>query len=163
MILSILQDRFHFISDGPSDILIFITDDTVILSLYGSDYKKTVPRPITSSALHIAADSLAKSVFHHPFTADPSTNSAVLGSLSVKLTSTEFRMYSAILENKNEYISADELSEKVWKRKDRNLCTVYISYLRHKLNGAFGDGTLITISGKGYRLCNTVNDLGSTP
>ncbi len=135
------------------DPSVIIEDHTDGISLASSDHTMLfVERPFSPDVLVDTVKKLCIHCSERKFSADAENRLAILGDDSVTLTDTEFRLYSAILENGGEFISADELSMAVWGRHDRNLCTVYISYLRRKLNSAFGDGTLITASKKGYRL-----------
>lgn len=168
MIHAILDDRFVFSNDGIAPVLLIVdgtsdgSDDGNSIVLFSSDKMRseTLLRPFSADDLISAAERVAWQTASSGFSADESRCLALLGDRSVKLTATEFRLYSAILEHGDGYISAKALSEAVWDKYDRNLCTVYISYLRHKLDSAFGDGTLITAHGKGYRLREAKNNIG---
>ncbi len=152
MITSFLHGSFAPVSDGDSDIIIEDTDGGIALSSKAIPDGIILERPFTEDAIKDAAILVLGDKGSVSFSADEENRLVILGEASVRLTPTEFRLFSAILKNGGGFISAEQLSEEVWGRCDRNLCTVYISYLRRKLDGVFGDGTLITASGKGYRL-----------
>lgn len=152
MIRVILGGRVSFITEGTADLI--IEDEDFGISVFSTCRNDHVfiERPFSEDTLIGSIEALADDQIFLGFTADEKNLLAVLGDVSVKLTPTEFRLFSTILKNGREFISANALSEAVWGRCDRNLCTVYISYLRRKLDLTFGDGTLITSRGKGYRL-----------
>ena len=155
MLQAFLADIFSFSGDAEPVVKITSAGDSHIkISAEGAG-EITLERPFSRESLYDAVMSIEDNGRKAGFSADSDTLSAVLGDLSAKLTETEFRLFSAILESGDSFISAKELSEKVWGKYDRNLCTVYISYLRRKLDCVFGDGTLITARGKGYRLRNS--------
>ena len=155
MLKAILTQCFTVAEDGNYHIS--ITEDGEFFRISSEDETREIslPRPISSDALLEAIREIPIHRDIADFSSDPATCSAILGDTSVNLTETEFRLYSALLENRSSFTSAKTLSEAVWGRYDRNLCTVYISYLRRKLNSTFGEGTLITANGKGYRLQST--------
>ena len=152
---AILRDDFILVDDGEFDLALTEKDGTFVICRTNGSVCATVDRPVTAESLLQSIPDFAETTADVGFTADKSTLSAVLGDKSVTLTETEFRLYSAIIKKGGSYVSAEELSTAVWGRFDRNLCTVYVSYLRHKLDAVFGDGTLITARGKGYRLRDT--------
>ena len=145
-----LEGISEFSPDEPD---IIIEDSAHGISLSAADGNTVfTERPFSPDLLADTVLKLCDRVSDLQFSADAENRLAILGDTSVSLTDTEFRLYSAILKKGGRLISAAELSMEVWGRDDRNLCTVYLSYLRRKLNTAFGDGTLITVSKKGYRL-----------
>lgn len=145
---AVLSSHFRFSDSGSPSL--FISEENGSLLLRAGDECTVLPRPFSAESLLDAAMTLI--LPRDKFSVDAETSSAVLGGRSVRLTPTELRLFSAILENGNRFSSAEELSNAVWGRIDRNLCAVYISYLRKKLDAAFGEGTLFTVRSKGYRL-----------
>lgn len=141
--------------DGKPDIFISDSDDApdslVVYRAGDPNVRETVERPFLPEKI-FDAFMRVKAPGGDLFFADKTDNSVNLGNTSVKLTDTEFRLFSVLLESGNEFISSSELSRRVWGREDENLCAVYVSYLRRKLDAAFGDGTVITARGKGYKL-----------
>ncbi len=152
MLIAVLGDILRFTDEEESDILITGESGIFLFTDTRSGDSAIVDRPAVPDTLRDTVISILSRRDLLSFTADPDSCSAVLGDTSVQLTKTEFRLYSAILENGKKLISAEELSKAVWGETNRNLCTVYLSYLRTKLDRAFGDGTLISVRGKGYRL-----------
>lgn len=142
------------VTEDP-DCTTVISTDSDEVTISSPEGEITLSRPVSIMALAEAAERIASSASAYEYSADAESRSAILGDTAVTLTDTEFRLYSAILENRGGFTSREELSLAVWGRYDPNLCTVYISYLRRKLDSAFGDGTLITARGKGYRLRDT--------
>ena len=153
LIAAAVSHAFTVTEDVDCNTVISADSDGVTLT--SSDGAITLPRPVSITALAEAAERAASSASAYSYSADKESRSAILGDTAVTLTDTEFRLYSAILENRGRFTSKEELSMAVWGKNDPNLCTVYISYLRRKLDSAFGDGTLITARGKGYRLRDT--------
>lgn len=154
MLMAALGNILHFPAEGECDIVITTDADGFLFTDTHSETSVIAERPATPDSLRESVASLSSRHSRIAFSADPETCSAVLGDSAARLTKTEFRLYSAILENDGELISAEELSRTVWGNSNRNLCTVYLSYLRNKLDRAFGNGTLICVRGKGYRLRN---------
>ena len=152
---SLLHDDFSVVDNGDFDLSLTEKGDTFVICRTDGTLCNTVSRPTTSGTLKQAIFDAIENTEEIRFTADTVTLSAVLGDKSVRLTETEFRLYSAILEQNGGYVSLKKLSTAVWGKYNRNLCTVYVSYLRRKLDSVFGDGTLITARGKGYRLRDT--------
>lgn len=157
MVEAVLSDLFTF-SDGDNFSVRAAADESGI-TLSSPDTARSIyiEIPFTADALRAAAYELMSRDSNLRFTCDKTTCSVFLGENSVKLTPTEFRLFSAILENGNKFASAEELSVPVWGTCNCNLCTVYLSYLRRKLDFAFGEGCLICVRGKGYRLRGTDN------
>lgn len=147
---AVLAPHFRF-SDIESPSL-SISDRNGSLLLRSTDRAESIalPRPFSAQSLLDTATALIRP--RDKLSVDTATSSAVLGDKSVRLTATELRLFSAILENGDRFSTSEELSNTVWGRSNRNLCTVYISYLRKKLDATFGDGTLVTVRSKGYRL-----------
>ena len=152
LIAAILGSRFAEVHEGEPDLTIKDSEGGITLYPRGSLDGHFLERPFSAEIFESAVNALLPAEPDAGFSADNEHHLAILGERSVHLTPTEFRLFSAILENGNVFISTKELSEKVWGKHDRNLCTVYISYLRRKLDDTFGVGTLITASGKGYKL-----------
>jgi len=151
LIRAALSPCFRFSeTDAPS---LTVTDhgSHITLSLPDKNTYEALERPFSADVLLDCAVRLTEHTSLRHFSEDPAHLSAVFSDRSVRLTETEFKLYSAIPKN-GDFITAKALSEAVWDRFDRNLCTVYVSYLRQKLDSAFGYGTLITVRGKGYAL-----------
>ena len=67
----------------------------------------------------------------------------------IPLTKLEYRLLSALLEAGDDYISADELLDRVWGgERDGGIVTVYMHYLRKKLE-AGGERVILTKRDRG--------------
>ncbi len=72
---------------------------------------------------------------------------------SIDLTKKEFDLLQVLLENKGFVMSRDKLLSKVWGYDfsgDTNVVDVYISYLRGKIDQAYGTVLIWTVRGVGY-------------
>ena len=147
-----LEDDFCFSADASPDIIIEDGPASITLFDASKTRSETVARPFSREQLRNAAGRLVSGTAKAGFAADEKKLSALLGERSVRLPETEFRLYCELIKRSGSFVPAGELSKAVWGKEDVNLCTVYISYLRQKLDSVFGDGTLLTARGKGYRL-----------
>jgi len=83
---------------------------------------------------------------------DSKEQTAILADRTVKLTTTEFRLLSYLLLNRNRVIPKEELLASVWKGQEVTTDTVkfYVSRLRNKLNHSTPHN-IFTHRGVGYR------------
>ena len=74
------------------------------------------------------------------------------GMREIKLSATEFRLLTVLVQNKGIVLSVDRLLELVWGDRDvtSDIVRVYISFLRRKLNSASLE-LIETVQGFGYR------------
>lgn len=72
----------------------------------------------------------------------------------VQLTQLEYRLLEYLLLHQNMVISRAQLAERVWDDPDiaPGTIDVYISYLRTKIDKAFGTSLIQTVRGTGYQL-----------
>lgn len=160
---AVLSDLFTFSYDSGNsagdDYSFCAEADKTGVTLSTADGARSVftELPFTADSLRAAACELLSQSKDTRFICDKKTGTVIFGDSSVKLTPTELRLFSAFLENGAKPVTAEELSLSVWGTCNKNLCTVYLSYLRRKLDFAFGDGCLICIRGKGYRLRDADN------
>lgn len=71
----------------------------------------------------------------------------------IALTGTEFSLLSRLYDSRGETVSKDELTSCLWNGDSpSNNLNVYISYLRKKIDDAFGVRLIKTVRGKGFRL-----------
>lgn len=157
LIEAILCDTFTFGESGAAVSVECSSDELVIRDRAGEIYARLC-RPFSFAELRAAAHAAAEgsTPAAPPFSANAELRLAICGGTSVKLTPTEFRLYSAMLDH-GDFASAAELSRAVWGDADENRLAVYICYLRRKLDSALGDGSIITSSGNGYRLRGAVS------
>lgn len=73
----------------------------------------------------------------------------------IRLTSKEFQMIEALMQNKNAVISAEQFMDKIWGDDlniDNNVVWVYISYLRKKLQSLSANVEIKSKRNIGYYL-----------
>ena len=92
-----------------------------------------------------------------PVQVDNDTYSVVVGDREVRLTPTEFRLLSYLLQNRGDVVSRGELFRHVWgaepKEAESDAVSLYIHYLRKKLEANPRHPRLIrTKRGAGYYL-----------
>jgi two-component system OmpR family response regulator len=86
---------------------------------------------------------------------DPAARQAWRGDTEVSLSATEFSLLEALMRRPGEVLSRDQLLEHVWGdngETQSNVVDVYIHYLREKVDRPFGDDSIETVRGGGYRL-----------
>jgi two-component system OmpR family response regulator len=86
---------------------------------------------------------------------DPATQEVWRGEHEVQLSPKEYALFELFMRRPGEVISRFELLEHAWDMgydNRSNVITVYIRYLREKLDRPFGRSSLETVHGAGYRL-----------
>jgi two-component system OmpR family response regulator len=86
---------------------------------------------------------------------DPATHDVRRGVTPVRLTAREFSLLSCLMQHPGEVLSRTWLLDRVWDFTfdgDPHVVTVYIGYLREKIDAPFGRSTLRTVRGAGYQL-----------
>jgi two-component system OmpR family response regulator len=86
---------------------------------------------------------------------DPATQQVWRGETEVKLSPKEYALFELFMRRPGEVVSRYELLEHGWDMgydNRSNVITVYIRYLREKLDRPFGRNSLETVHGAGYRL-----------
>ncbi|MFV0550299.1 MAG: response regulator transcription factor [Anaerorhabdus sp.] len=79
----------------------------------------------------------------------------IYGNQKIDLTKNEFRIMSTLMENKDKYVSRDEMMQALWDTDefiDDNTLTVNVARLRKKLEEAGLEEFIITKKGIGYRI-----------
>jgi two-component system, OmpR family, response regulator len=92
-------------------------------------------------------------------TLDPATRDVMRAGQLVRLTAKESALLEYFMRHAGEVLSRARLIEHVWDfafNGDPNVLTVYIGYLREKIDGPFGRASLETVRGMGYRLRDEV-------
>ena len=77
---------------------------------------------------------------------------AVYRGSEVALTELEHKILHYLYTHPDVYVTVDELANAFFGNGDKNSVRVYISYLRNKLDEAFGVKLIYTARGKGYML-----------
>jgi two-component system OmpR family response regulator len=86
---------------------------------------------------------------------DPATQQAWRGNTEVELSSTEYALLELFMRRPGEVLTRLELLEHGWDigyDARSNVITVYIRYLREKIDRPFSRRALETVHGAGYRL-----------
>ena len=86
---------------------------------------------------------------------DPATQQVWRGEKELNLSSKEFALLELFMRRPGEVLSRFELLEHGWDigyENRSNVITVYIRYLREKVDRPFGRRSIETVQGAGYRL-----------
>jgi len=86
---------------------------------------------------------------------DPAARTVTRGGCRVDLTAKEFAMLELFMRHPDEVVSRMQLLEHAWDFAfdgDPHVVTVYIGYLRDKIDRPFGRTSLETVRAAGYRL-----------
>ena len=88
-------------------------------------------------------------------TLDPSTRVCKRGEQRIDLTTREFAVLEFLMRRQGEVVTKAEILDHVWDfgfDGDSNVVEVHISALRRKLDKPFGESTIETVRGAGYKL-----------
>lgn len=86
---------------------------------------------------------------------DPTRRTCLRGGSVISLTAREFALLELFMRRPGEALSKQQLLDHVWGfdfEGDENIVEVYIGYLRRKIDEPFGQRSLQTVRGVGYRL-----------
>ena len=86
---------------------------------------------------------------------DPAARRCWSAGTEIELTAREMSLLEFLLRNKNEVVSKRKILEHVWDydfEGNPNIVEVYIRHLRRKIDRPFGQNTIRTVRGSGYRL-----------
>ena len=86
---------------------------------------------------------------------DPATRQVWRGETELQLSSKEYALLELFMRRPGEVLSRFELLEHGWDigyENRSNVITVYIRYLREKIDRPFGRHSIETVQGSGYRL-----------
>ncbi|MBR9647210.1 response regulator transcription factor [Clostridium tyrobutyricum] len=81
------------------------------------------------------------------------THEVIRGGKFIELTKKEYDLLEFLLKNKNVVLTRDKLIEKIWGYdyfSDTNVVSVFIRYLRSKIDDVFDDKLITTVRGVGY-------------
>jgi DNA-binding response OmpR family regulator len=87
---------------------------------------------------------------------DPAMRKAYLDGFELALSAKEFDILEYLASRHPDVASSEEIVEHVYDEffdPFSSVLRVHIANLRKKLNAASGEGLLLTVKGKGYRLC----------
>jgi two-component system OmpR family response regulator len=86
---------------------------------------------------------------------DPATHQAWRGETELQLSTKEFRMLEVFMRRPGDVLSRLHLLEHCWDygyENRSNVVDVYVRYLREKIDRPFGQTSIETVRGAGYRL-----------
>jgi two-component system, OmpR family, response regulator len=86
---------------------------------------------------------------------DPAAHTVARASSNIELTPREFALLEYLMRRAGEAVSKAEILHHVWDAHyegDANVVEVYVGYLRRKIDVPFGQQTVQTVRGAGYRL-----------
>jgi two-component system, OmpR family, response regulator len=86
---------------------------------------------------------------------DPSTRQVWRGDDEIPLSTKEFALLETFMRRPGQVLSRFDLLEHAWDysyENRSNVVDVYIRYLREKIDRPFGERSLETVRGAGYRL-----------
>jgi two-component system OmpR family response regulator len=88
-------------------------------------------------------------------TLDPASRRVRRGETDIALSTKEFQLLEVFMSHPGEVLSRYRLLEGAWDAEYEhrsNVIDVYVKYLREKIDRPFGEQTLETVRGAGYRL-----------
>lgn len=86
---------------------------------------------------------------------DPASQQVRRGQRPVSLTAREYGLLEFLMRHAGRTVSRAEIAHHVWDEAyagDLHVVSVYIAYLRDKIDRPFGRRSLVTVRGAGYRL-----------
>jgi two-component system OmpR family response regulator len=86
---------------------------------------------------------------------DPAAHTVARAGTTIELTPREFALLEYLMRRAGEAVSKGEILHHVWDAHyegDANVVEVYVGYLRRKIDVPFGEQTVQTVRGAGYRL-----------
>ncbi|MGO4956639.1 response regulator transcription factor [Luteococcus sp. Sow4_B9] len=86
---------------------------------------------------------------------DPATHLVKRGDVSIDLTPREFNLLAYLMQQRGAVVTKAQILDGVWGSEhdgDPNVVEVYVGYLRKKIDAPFGENTIQTVRGVGYRL-----------
>jgi two-component system OmpR family response regulator len=86
---------------------------------------------------------------------DPATRQTWRGDTEIFLSAKEFAILEMFMRRPGEVLSRYQLLEQVWDydyENRSNIVDVYVRYLREKIDRPFGEQSIETVRGAGYRL-----------
>ncbi len=88
---------------------------------------------------------------------DPAARRVSRGDTEITLTAREYSLLEYLIRRTGQVVTKTELLDHVWDAAadtDPNIVEVYVGYLRRKIDQPFGERSLQTVRGAGYRLAH---------
>lgn len=136
-----VADRVHGLNAGADDYLPkpFALDELAArLNSLVRRHQRRRSATITSGSIQVNPE--ARTVHRH--------------GVAIDLTTREFDLLEFLVRNPRQVLTQDQILEQVWgidDGGDSNLVTVYIKYLRDKVDRPFDVSSVMTVRGLGYR------------
>jgi DNA-binding response OmpR family regulator len=95
---------------------------------------------------------------------DPASRRVTRGDQEITLTAREYALLEYLMRRQDQVVTKIELLDRVWDAgadTDPNVVEVYVGYLRRKIDQPFGQHSLQTVRGAGYRLVGEAGSAGS--
>jgi two-component system, OmpR family, response regulator len=86
---------------------------------------------------------------------DPACHEVTRGDVAIPLSAKEFALLHELMRHPGRVLTRSDLVEHLWSYSydgDSNVIDVYIGYLRDKIDRPFGQDSIETVRGVGYRL-----------
>jgi two-component system OmpR family response regulator len=137
-----VQHRVRGLNAGADDYVVKPFDLTELVARLHALFRRGgAPRPVT---LRVGDLSL-----------DPARREVRRGGQPIELTAREFCLLEYFMRHPSESLSRTRILRHVWDDAfdgDPHVVSVYVSYLRDKIDRPFGRSSLETLRGAGYRL-----------
>jgi two-component system OmpR family response regulator len=145
-----VPDRVRGLNAGADDYLVKPFDlAELVARLHALFRRGRAPRPVTLQVGDLLLD--------------PARREVRRGDQMIELTAREFSLLEYFMRHPSESLSRTRLLQHVWDDAfdgDPHVVSVYVSYLRDKIDRPFGRSSLQTLRGAGYRLRD---DLAAPP
>jgi two-component system OmpR family response regulator len=136
-----VRDRVRGLDVGADDYLPKpFSFDELVARLRALVRRGSRPRPTTLAVGDLVAD--------------PASHEVRRGRDPIELTAKEFALLEYLMRHRDETLPRSRLLAHVWDDRytDPHVVSVYVSYLRRKIDRPFGRSSLRTVRGAGYRL-----------
>jgi DNA-binding response OmpR family regulator len=145
-----VESRVEGLDAGADDYLVKPFDlAELVARLHALFRRGRAPRPVTLQVGDLLLD--------------PARREVRRGDQMIELTAREFSLLEYFMRHPSESLSRTRLLQHVWDDAfdgDPHVVSVYVSYLRDKIDRPFGRSSLQTLRGAGYRLRD---DLAAPP
>ena len=138
-----VMDKVTGLDMGADDYITKPFEIEELLARIRAALRKRAPAPAAGEGL-LTSGKLAL---------DPGRHTVRYGEEEISLTSREFDLLQALMENRSIVLRREQLLSKVWGYDymgETNVVDVYIRYLRSKIDEKFGVKFIHTVRGVGY-------------